>query len=55
VRVHVTLPGHELTVDRVQHEDAYVALRDAFDGMRRRIEDQVRVTRGDVKQHSAPR
>jgi ribosome-associated translation inhibitor RaiA len=55
VRVHVTLPGHELTVDRVQHEDAYVALRDAFDGMRRRIEDQVRVMRGDVKQHSAPR
>jgi len=55
VRVHVTLPGHELTVDRVQHEDAYVALRDAFDGMRRRIEDQVQVTRGDVKQHSAPR
>jgi ribosomal subunit interface protein len=51
VRLDVTLPGHEISVDRVQHEDVYVALRDAFDDMKRRIEDGVRQTRGDVKQH----
>lgn len=51
VRVDVTLPGHELVVDRVQDEDAYVALRQAFDGMKRRIEDVARRDRGQVKQH----
>ena len=39
VRVDVTLPGHELVVDRVQHEDVYVAMRDAFDDIKRRIDD----------------
>lgn len=52
VRLDVTLPGHELTVDRVHDEDVYVALRDAFDAMRRQLEDVVRVRRGDVKQHA---
>ncbi|MGA0610814.1 HPF/RaiA family ribosome-associated protein [Caldimonas sp. KR1-144] len=51
VRIDVTLPGHELSVDHVQNEDVYVALRDAFDGMTRRIEDGVRRERGQVKQH----
>jgi ribosomal subunit interface protein len=54
VRVHVRLPDHELTVDRAQDEDAYVALRDAFDHMKRQIEDRVRKTRGDVKEHEQP-
>lgn len=39
VRVDLTLPGRELAVSRVEHEDVYVALRDAFDGMRRQLED----------------
>lgn len=39
VRIHLTLPRHELTVDRVQHEDVYVALRDAFDSMKRQIRE----------------
>lgn len=38
VRIHLTVPGQELTVDRVQHEDEYVALRDAFDDMRRQLD-----------------
>lgn len=38
VRIHLTVPGQELTVDRVQHEDAYVALRDAFDDMKRQLD-----------------
>ena len=51
VRVDVTLPGHELNVDRVQDEDVYVALRDAFDDMKRQLEDAVRRSRGQEKLH----
>lgn len=54
VRIDAKLPGHELTVDRVQQEDVYVALRDAFDDMKRRIEDTVRRVRGDEKLHAVP-
>jgi ribosomal subunit interface protein len=42
VRIDLTLPGHELVVNRVQNEDVYVALRDAFDNMRRQLEQVVR-------------
>ena len=38
VRVDATLPGHELVVDRVLDDDVYVALRNAFDDIKRRIE-----------------
>jgi ribosome-associated translation inhibitor RaiA len=54
VRIHLTLPGDELTVDRVTNEDAHVALRDAFDSMRRQLEDAVRRQRGQRKQHATP-
>jgi len=54
VRIDVTVPGHELRVDRVEHEDVYVALRDAFDGMKRQIEDDVRLVRGQQKLHPQP-
>ena len=37
VRIHLTLPRHELTVDRVENEDVYVALRDAFETMGRTV------------------
>jgi ribosome-associated translation inhibitor RaiA len=53
VRIDVTAPGHELCVDRVADEDVYVALREAFDDMRRRIEDSVRRDRGQQKVHAA--
>jgi ribosomal subunit interface protein len=42
VRLNLTLPGHELAVSRVDNEDAYVALRDAFDSMKRQIEETMR-------------
>lgn len=51
VRVDVTLKGHELVVEHVSNDDVYIAVRDAFDAIRRRIEDTVRVQRGDVKNH----
>lgn len=54
VRVDVTLPGHELSVDRVHDEDVYVALRDAFDDMKRQLEDAVRRSRGQEKLHPTP-
>jgi len=52
VRLDVKLPGAEIAVDRQHHEDARVAVRDAFDAARRKLEDELRVQRGDVKQHS---
>jgi ribosomal subunit interface protein len=52
VRVDLTLPGRELVVDRVADEDAYVAMRDAFDDMGRRLEEAVRQRRGEIKHHA---
>lgn len=54
VRIDLTLPGHELVVNRVQHEAVYVALREAFDDMKRQLEDLVRRRRGQVKHHANP-
>lgn len=54
VRLDVTVPDHELTVDRVHDEDVYVALRDAFDDMKRQLEDSVRRVRGQEKLHPVP-
>lgn len=54
VRIDLTLPGHELVVNRVQDEDVYVALRDAFDNMKRQVEDIVRKRRGQEKLHPVP-
>ena len=34
------------------HEDVYVAIRDAFDAAVRRLEDQARKMRGNVKTHA---
>jgi ribosomal subunit interface protein len=52
VRIDLTIPGHELVVSGVQHEDVYVALRDAFDDMKRQLEDAVRRRRGAEKHHA---
>jgi ribosomal subunit interface protein len=60
VRIDLTVPGGELLVSRGHHhqshahEDVYVALRDAFDTARRRLEEYSRQQRGDVKAHSQP-
>jgi ribosomal subunit interface protein len=51
VRIDLTLPGHELVVNREQNEDVYVALRDAFDEMKRQVEQAVQRRRGQEKQH----
>jgi len=36
------------------HEDPFVALRDAFRAVRRKLEDYRRTRRGDIKNHSQP-
>lgn len=51
VRIDLTVPGGELAVNRDFNEDIYVALRDAFDAARRRLEDYGRIQRGEVKAH----
>lgn len=52
VHIDLKVPGGEIASTRRQeHEDVYVAIRDAFDSVRRRLEDYMRRQRGDVKQH----
>jgi cold shock CspA family protein len=54
VRIDLSVPGAELVVDRQADEDLYVAIRDAFDAVRRRLEDYARRQRGVVKSHEEP-
>jgi ribosomal subunit interface protein len=60
VRIDLGVPDGELVVSHEHHhkdsahEDVYVAIRDAFDAMRRQLEDYARKRRGKVKQHAAP-
>jgi ribosome-associated translation inhibitor RaiA len=55
VRIRMTVPGGEIVTSRDPgpdgaHEDAYVALRDAFQAARRQLEDHVRKSlRRDIK------
>jgi ribosomal subunit interface protein len=55
VHIDIKVPGGgELVVNRVQHEDIYVAIRDAFNAATRQLEEHNRVRRGDVKNHDVP-
>ena len=54
VRIDLTVPGSELVVKREPHEDLYVAIRDAFDAARRRLQSFSRRRRGDIKHHEVP-
>lgn len=58
VRIDLTVPGEEIVVKRnpgadATHEDIYVVIRDAFDAVRRQLEDYTRRRRQDVKSHPA--
>jgi ribosomal subunit interface protein len=50
-RIDLKLPGGEIAVTHEHDEDLQIALRDAFDAARRRLEDYARTQRGDVKRH----
>ena len=59
VRVDLTVPGKEIVVKRDpsehrEHEDLYLAIRDAFRAARRQLQDYVRERRGLVKAHETP-
>lgn len=56
VRVDLKVPGAEIAVSRDPeldhaHEDVFVAIRDAFDAARRRLQDHERKAGGAVKVH----
>ncbi len=55
VRVDLKVPGGEIAVTHEHDEQIEVALREAFDAVRRKLEDYARTQRGDVKHHSAAR
>jgi ribosomal subunit interface protein len=54
VRIDVRVPGKEIVANRDHDADVYVALRDAFDSVKRQLEEAVRLQRGDVKVHETP-
>lgn len=58
VRIDITVPDREIAIHRVHprdhsHEDPYVALRDAFRALRRRLQDFERRRQLKVKAHTA--
>jgi hypothetical protein len=59
VSIDLKLPGHEIAINRDPsqnraHEDVYVAVRDAFEALVRRIEEVSRQQLGDIKTHNEP-
>jgi len=54
VRIDLTVPDRELVVKREENEDIYVAIRDAFDAMRRKLQDLPRRSRGEARSPVAP-
>jgi ribosome-associated translation inhibitor RaiA/cold shock CspA family protein len=59
VRIDLTVPNGVIVINRDPkehhaHEDAYVAIRDAFNAARRKLQDFSRKQRGDVKFHETP-
>lgn len=56
IQLDLTVPEQELVVKRTPslhhaYEDFYVALRDAFDAMKRQLQEYVRRRRGETKHH----
>ena len=59
LRIDLKTPGKELVVtkehhDNHAHEDIYVVVRDAFNAMRRQLEDHARIQQGRIKTHEIP-
>lgn len=59
VSINITLPGHEIIVNRapaehLPQEDLFQAIGEAFDRARQQLIEQARKTRGDVKAHETP-
>jgi ribosomal subunit interface protein len=54
IRIVMKVPGGEIAVKRELNKDLYVAIRDAFDAARRKLEDFSREQHGAVKRHEEP-
>lgn len=55
VQVDVRVPGYDpLVVNRQSSADVRVAIRSAFDAIRRQLEETARVRRVEVKRHEPP-
>jgi ribosomal subunit interface protein len=59
VSVHVKVPNVELAVNRNPaehhaHEDVYVAIRDAFSAIKRKLQTYAHKLQGEVKHHTLP-
>lgn len=59
VRIDLTVPGREIVASREPrldhaHEDVYVAARDAFDAVERRLEEHARKRQLRTKSHEVP-
>jgi ribosome-associated translation inhibitor RaiA len=52
VRIRMTVPNEEIAIElQPTRDDVYVAIRDAFDSARRKLEDYERRRRGQLKAH----
>ncbi len=51
IRVDLKVPDAEIVINRDEAEDIYVAIRDAFEHARRKLEEYARRRRHDVKSH----
>ena len=56
IRIRLTVPGEEIAIEsQPTEDDVYVSIRDAFDAVRRKLEDYERRRRGEVKAHPRAR
>ena len=55
VRIDLHVPGREIVATHKQHEDPYVAMGEAFDVMYRQLAEDIRMARGEVKNHTDER
>ena len=51
VRIEVNVPSNQIVVNHDQHEDVYVALRDAFDAAKRQLDDYMHRLSRQTKDH----
>jgi ribosome-associated translation inhibitor RaiA len=51
-RLDIKVAGAQIMINREHSEDPFVAVHDAFDAARRKLEDQGRRQRGDAKPHA---
>jgi len=50
-RIDITVPKEEIVINKVQDEDIYVSIRDAFNAAKRKLKTNGHIKRGEVKNH----